>query len=84
MSEGMSQSLLSLTVIFPFQSQRLKEKNAKKRTKSTRVCHTLRHTFSKLSFAHDMKAIIGLAGFPYNLDRAFSRTGCEKYQICGT
>ena len=45
---------------------------------STRVCHALRHTFSKLSPAHDMKAIIDLACFPYNLDRAFSRTGYEK------
>lgn len=39
MSEGMSQSLLSLTVVFPFQSQRLKEKNAKKH-KKVPVCVT--------------------------------------------
>lgn len=40
MSEGMSQSLLSLTVIFPFQSQGLKEKNAKKQTEEVPVCVT--------------------------------------------
>lgn len=45
---------------------------------STRVCHALRHTFPKLSPAHDMKAIIDLACFPYNLDRAFSRVDMKK------
>lgn len=64
------------TVIFHFQSQRLKEKmqkktkQTKKQKKSTRVCHTLRQTFSKLSFPHDMKAITALACFPYNLDKS--------------
>ena len=74
----MSQSLLSLTVIRPFQSQRPKKRMQENKQESTRVCHALRHTFSKLSPAHDMKAIIDLACFPYNLDRAFSRTGYEK------
>lgn len=36
----MSQSLLSLTVIYPFQSQRPKEKKAKKQTKTVPVCVT--------------------------------------------
>lgn len=51
MSEGMSQSLLSLTVIFPFQSQRLKEKK-KQRNKQKKypcVSHT-KTNFFKANF----------------------------------
>lgn len=42
------------------------------------VNHTQTQTFLKLSFAHDMKAIIDLACLSYNPDRAFSQAGYEK------
>lgn len=64
----------------------MQKKKKNKNKQSTRVCHTLRQTFSKLSFAHDMKALIALACFPYNLDEAFSWTGDKEdvqiQQVC--